>query len=748
MKSRRILSFSALLVVVTASSLSLATDAEPRKKVACFDLKAVGEVEVDQIGFLIDRVLLKVGETQRYETISRADLNAMLGQEKIKDALDCTDDTACLAEIGGAAGSDFLITGTVSYSGGKYVIILTLIDVPLQKAVRREEFIAHGGPDALWAKAEEIASRLVGGGTVRAAGRSGDIVLVLAPPNCEYRIDSGTWQSYVSGRLNTVAVTPGEHNVETRADGFREVTHTVFVDVDAVETVRVDLVPVFSPPDSKETGWIDVASTPEADAEIYLDGELREERTNATLKNIPVGKHHVSVRKTLFQSYDTTVDVRPSGLHKIQAVLQENFGPLRIDSRPGGAVVYIDGVNKGETPLEMRRVSAEAHKIRLVKSLYHDHSSTVLVEAGGGFSGTFELVPAFGTLNVNADKAGAQVLLDGELVGTVPVTRTHIPSGRVFVKVQKDLHRSHEVHVDIVDGQTATVDAELVEEYGTLKVDSTPKGASVVLDERKVGVTPLELQIGVGSYRLQVDAGPRYRRHTVPVQIRRGEIQTIDARLVARIGGIMIGSNAHGAQVFVDGAERGTAPVKVDGLFVGDHVIRLEHAKYESKEETVTVAEGNSLEREITLRKLMPEELRERILEDWRDKRSSYTAWTFVQLGGALAVGIAGGVLLGVATGEKDGANAIYADYQAATNPADTERLWGSYESRMGEANAKALAAEVLLVVAGAAVAAGITTFFMSPAEPETSLMPGEAQVFFAPGPNGPTGAVSWSWRW
>ena len=73
----------------------------PKTKVAVFDLKAVGEVTSDQIGVLVDRILVKLGETKKYTTISRADLNALIGQEKLKDALGCTD-TSCLAEIGDA----------------------------------------------------------------------------------------------------------------------------------------------------------------------------------------------------------------------------------------------------------------------------------------------------------------------------------------------------------------------------------------------------------------------------------------------------------------------------------------------------------------------------------------------------------------------------------------------------------------------------------------------------------------------
>ena len=51
-----------------------------------------------------------------------------MGLEKLRDAVGC-DDVSCATEIGGAAGSDLLLTGTIGKLGSRLTVGLTLIDV-------------------------------------------------------------------------------------------------------------------------------------------------------------------------------------------------------------------------------------------------------------------------------------------------------------------------------------------------------------------------------------------------------------------------------------------------------------------------------------------------------------------------------------------------------------------------------------------------------------------------------------------
>jgi TolB-like protein len=134
----------ALLLVVLASVASAA----PRAKVAVMEVKNVQGVPEGTATILTDIV---VSEVARYgfEVVSKADIAAIVGFEKQKALLGCSDDSSCLAEIGGALGVDYMLTGTVGQIGSRYRISLILVDVKKGKVAGRAADFCDKNEDAL-----------------------------------------------------------------------------------------------------------------------------------------------------------------------------------------------------------------------------------------------------------------------------------------------------------------------------------------------------------------------------------------------------------------------------------------------------------------------------------------------------------------------------------------------------------------------------------------------------------------------
>ncbi|HET6345001.1 MAG TPA: hypothetical protein VFH51_08715, partial [Myxococcota bacterium] len=88
----------------------------------------VGKRIEAQITSVLDDLLVDaVYSTGRYNVIGAADINAMLGLEKMRDLAGCSD-AACAAQIGGALGVDYLLSGNASVLGNELIVSLTLID--------------------------------------------------------------------------------------------------------------------------------------------------------------------------------------------------------------------------------------------------------------------------------------------------------------------------------------------------------------------------------------------------------------------------------------------------------------------------------------------------------------------------------------------------------------------------------------------------------------------------------------------
>lgn len=127
---------------------------------------------------------------------------------------------------------------------------------------------------------------------------------------------------------------------------------------------------------------------------------------------------------------------------------------------------------------------------------------------------------------------------------------------------------------------------------GTLVITTNPSGAQALVDGMPRGVTPLTLDLAVGAHRLEL-RGPAGAR-IVPVTITAGAqvAQYIELpQEESGVGQLMIRTDPAGARVTIDGVARGTSPVTVPSLPVGDHLVLLE-SELGSVKHSVTIQPG------------------------------------------------------------------------------------------------------------------------------------------------------------
>jgi hypothetical protein len=96
------------------------------------------------------------------EVVGRAEIEAMLAFEQQKDLLGCSDDTACLAQIGGALGAGLLVTGTLGKLGGTYLLHVKMIDTVNAKVKSYASEQVKGDEEQLIAAATRMAQKVMG----------------------------------------------------------------------------------------------------------------------------------------------------------------------------------------------------------------------------------------------------------------------------------------------------------------------------------------------------------------------------------------------------------------------------------------------------------------------------------------------------------------------------------------------------------------------------------------------------------
>lgn len=126
-------------------------------------------------------------------------------------------------------------------------------------------------------------------------------------------------------------------------------------------------------------------------------------------------------------------------------------------------------------------------------------------------------------------------------------------------------------------------------------IRSHPEGARVLIDGSPRGLTPLRLTLPVGNHTVELSHGSAKR--SLPLEIEAGvaatqyvELQSAAAAPPA-VGRLEVVSEPAGAGVTVDGVVRGTSPLTLADIAVGQHTVMLT-SRVGTFSRTVTIAPG------------------------------------------------------------------------------------------------------------------------------------------------------------
>jgi len=113
---------------------------------------------------------------------------------------------------------------------------------------------------------------------------------------------------------------------------------------------------------------------------------------------------------------------------------------------------------------------------------------------------------------------------------------------------------------------------------GTLRVESARPGLTVRIDGVAHGTTPLSTALAVGRHRIEVDGGGRTRSQDVVVTTGQDTVVQLSGGATGGAGTLRLTSEPAGAQVWLDGAPHGTAPLTIEDVAEGLHTVVVREA--------------------------------------------------------------------------------------------------------------------------------------------------------------------------
>jgi len=335
---------------------------------------------------------------------------------------------------------------------------------------------------------------------------------------------------------------PGTYTITAKMSGYQDFISVTTISGSTRSSVFCPMVP-----DSSGNGLY-IVSTP-ANANVYLDGTLKGV-TPLMLSDTAAGTHTIDVRLYGYGDWKSTVDVNVGGTKTISAILEaEDPGShqgINVSSKPAGAKVLLDGLTKGFTPVSLKGIASGIHILEIEYTGYTSWKSTIDVPETGIKEISVDLTPmaacAPGWITVLSSPENAQVTLDGGYVGLTTHDRSlnldAITPGEHTIALALTGFTPYSTRVTVVSNQVSLVNATLIPVSGslvkgTLTVISEPAGATILVDNKSIGITPLTANdIADGDHQVTIRMDG-YQDYSTSIQVTSGTTRTVSATLLS-----------------------------------------------------------------------------------------------------------------------------------------------------------------------------------------------------------------------
>lgn len=332
------------------------------------------------------------------------------------------------------------------------------------------------------------------------------------------------------------------------------------------------------------------------------------------------GSYTVTASLNGFQDLEQDVTIGFGAKPALRFAMRKLPGRLNVTTAPvTGAIVTVDGKPAGKTPLRDFKIEAGKRTIGISADRYQPATRTVEI-AGMGESRSVEveLLPAWGTLIVNSVPEQASVLLGAENVGKTPLTAEPL-QGSYRLTLTRDGWKPVTAPVTVEAGRTLRLPPFTMERIdGTLSLKTSPAGATVTIDGRFSGRTPLSVPlVSERTYALKLTK-PGYVSAGKSVKIEGGKTNEVDLKLTPEYGIVFIRTQPAGSTLKINGKEAGSASRRLR-LPTRPHRIEVVRAGYASYSATVTPKKGLSKRLNVRLKRLI-DVAREKARDDIKTK--------------------------------------------------------------------------------------------------------------------------------
>lgn len=209
------------------------------------------------------------------------------------------------------------------------------------------------------------------------------------------------------------------------------------------------------------------------------------------------------------------------------------------------------------------------------------------------------LKPNFGFLDIEATNAisGAQIIVDDEMIGTVPyknADRRFTCGSHKLTITNGELYKPYETTFTIEQGETTHIALPLLESDFAKTTIIVDIDAEIFIDGKRVGNKKWKGPLKAGRHVITCQKTNHKESSTV-INVKADAAETFTVPAPAPItGSLYVRSTPSGAKIFIDGEEKGVTPMILPNVLIGSHRVTLSLANYNEESAIVTINEGKT----------------------------------------------------------------------------------------------------------------------------------------------------------
>jgi len=197
-----------------------------------------------------------------------------------------------------------------------------------------------------------------------------------------------------------------------------------------------------------------------------------------------------------------------------------------------------------------------------------------------------------GNVRVTSLPAGAKVYIDGKLEEKkTPAVINELSAGLHIIRLEKEgLVGAKQVF--ILPGVTSEIEVSIKPGFGSLSVESSPTGGEILVDGKKLGLSPVKLDtFPSGEHNLTVSR-PGYETYQEKIQVVLNQMSHIKAEL-KELSKLYCISAPQGVKVKLDGKIQGKTPLTINNIIQGKHQVSYHLPGYVSYSTEVNTVSGH-----------------------------------------------------------------------------------------------------------------------------------------------------------